>query len=108
MSGFFEKLLEEAQIETKQLPRAIEFHKRHGTEGVYEFYLNISEEDIVLNNIHGENVISQEQLDGSVKIEFLEPQRAVTPGQYAVLYVESDVFGKRRCLGGAVIESVIK
>lgn len=69
MSGFFEKLLEEAKIETKQLPRGIEFHKRYGTEGVYEFYLNISEEDIVLNNIHGENVISQEQLDGSVKIE---------------------------------------
>jgi tRNA-specific 2-thiouridylase len=38
--------------------------------------------------------------DGTVRIMFHEPQRAVTPGQYAVAY-EGE-----RCLGGAVIESV--
>jgi len=38
--------------------------------------------------------------DGSVQIAFERPQRAVTPGQYAVAY-EGE-----RCLGGAVIESV--
>src|SRR5579863_10082422 len=40
------------------------------------------------------------QPDGSVRLTFLEPQRAVTPGQYAVAY-DGD-----RCLGGAVIEAV--
>jgi tRNA-uridine 2-sulfurtransferase len=40
------------------------------------------------------------QPDGSVRLTFLEPQRAVTPGQYAVAY-DGD-----RCLGGAVIETV--
>jgi tRNA-specific 2-thiouridylase len=38
--------------------------------------------------------------DGTVHIVFEQPQRAVTPGQYAVAY-EGE-----RCLGGAVIESV--
>ncbi len=38
--------------------------------------------------------------DGSARIVFDEPQRAVTEGQYAVIY-DGD-----RCLGGAVIETV--
>jgi len=38
--------------------------------------------------------------DGGLGLHFDAPQRAVTPGQYAVLY-EGE-----RCLGGAVIESI--
>jgi tRNA-uridine 2-sulfurtransferase len=38
--------------------------------------------------------------DGTARIRFEQPQRAVTPGQFAVIYDGS------RCLGGAVIETV--
>ena len=42
-----------------------------------------------------------------VELSFYQPQRAVTPGQYVVLYQDQED-GNSICLGGAVIESVIK
>lgn len=41
------------------------------------------------------------QPDGSLIVDFEQPQRAVTPGQFAVLY-EAD-----RCVGGAMIEETL-
>jgi tRNA-uridine 2-sulfurtransferase len=49
---------------------------------------------------HDQEALLEPLPDGSMRIVFAQPQRAVTPGQYAVAY-EGE-----RCLGGAVIEDV--
>jgi tRNA-specific 2-thiouridylase len=48
-----------------------------------------------------QSAVFEPRPDGTARIVFDQPQRAVTPGQYAVVY-EGE-----RCLGGAVIETVI-
>ncbi len=50
----------------------------------------------------GEQPVTVKLEKDSMTIRFDEPQRAVTPGQYAVLYDGA------RCLGGGVINEVIK
>jgi len=47
-----------------------------------------------------------EVIEDKIKVTFYEKQRAVTPGQFVVLYKEQD--GESICLGGAVIDEVIK
>lgn len=55
----------------------------------------------------GEQKVHVTVHEDNLHIDFYESQRAVTPGQYAVLYTEYDG-ERRRCLGGAVIDKSTK
>jgi tRNA-specific 2-thiouridylase len=47
------------------------------------------------------------QEDGTaIKVTFTEPQRAPTPGQFAVFYLSSKEDKEGECLGGGVIENI--
>ena len=46
-------------------------------------------------------------VDDHIEVKFYEKQRAVTPGQYVVLY-KDDEYGNSVCVGGAVIDKVLK
>lgn len=42
---------------------------RYGEDSVYEFYLNISQKAVTLENLCGVNMLSGDRIDGSVMLE---------------------------------------
>ena len=69
MMPLFEQMLSNVGIETKELPENIEYHKRTGDEGTYEFYLNFSDKAQVLENVHGTDLVSGAKLEGKAEIQ---------------------------------------
>lgn len=54
-----------------------------------------------------QKVLVEKLPGGNLKIDFRDKQRAVTPGQFVVLYNSFDGTSEMECLGGAIIDKVI-
>ena len=63
------RLLKEADVNIRDIPVGIEYHKRIGENETFDFFLNVSSESIELSSISGMNVITGEQIQGSVVLK---------------------------------------
>ena len=68
LSEFIKGLLTESGIEVKDIPAGIEYHKRIGKEAAYEFYVNVTSDIIELTNVEGINLMTGNQISGSINL----------------------------------------
>ena len=69
MTQFFEILFKEAGIEKKEHPAGLEYHSRQTDKNIYEFYLNIGEEEITLENVKGINLMTGNKINHQVSLQ---------------------------------------
>ena len=68
LCGFLDMLISDAGIKTRELPSGIEWHRRIGKNATYDFYLNLSEQDVILSGLSGMDLVTGETIDGAVTI----------------------------------------
>ena len=68
MDGLFERLLDDAGIEYKRIPKGLEYHRRYSEESIFEFYLNTSDRDILISIPESKDVINNELVDGEISV----------------------------------------
>jgi beta-galactosidase len=64
-----DKIFAKTGIQDKMLPQGVEYHKRTGENNTFEFYLNYNTESVILQNIHGKDILTGEHLDGEVRLQ---------------------------------------
>lgn len=77
MVPLFEKMLKDADVAVKKMPQHVEYHKREGENGSYEFYLNLSQDTVTVENVKGFDMVSEKEVDG-----------VLTLGEYQVAVVK--------------------
>ena len=69
MTPLFEKMLNEAGIPIKKLPENVEYHMRSADGETYEFYLNCSEEPVMIPDVSGMDLITGAILQGELFLQ---------------------------------------
>lgn len=65
MRALFAQILSEAGIETKELS-GVEYHVRTAEDKTYEFYLNYSAEEKVIDGVTGKELLTEQAVDGTL------------------------------------------
>ena len=68
MDGLLGLLLTESGIEHKKLGAGVEYHKRYGKDSIFEFYLNTSDDEIMINIPKGEDLLNGGEVGGDIRI----------------------------------------
>lgn len=68
MRSLFEVMLSDAGITVKNLPDGVEYHERQGEDWAYEFYLNHGQEEAVIENVTGINLLTGEKINGTLSV----------------------------------------
>jgi len=68
MRELFEELLKTAGISVRRLPASVEYHVREGGGSQYEFYLNHSEETVMVKEVHGQDLVGDRYVDGELTL----------------------------------------
>ncbi len=69
---YVQKLLDKLGIDNRVLPEGVEYHERTKGEAKYEFYLNSSNEDVTIHDVHGYNMIKSTEIDGDIVLKTCE------------------------------------
>ncbi len=65
MHGLFEQILQDAGIETKEL-NGVEYHVRETEDKRYEFYLNYTDEEQVIEGVEGYELLSEQNVNANL------------------------------------------
>lgn len=82
-SGFLKEVLCSAGIDCTMVPAGVEYHCRYTEEVKYQFFLNMTEEEKIVENINGMELFSDSEISGILKLS-----------PYQVMIVKVNVGGK--------------
>ena len=68
MQNLFGRILKRAGVSIKRMPLGVECHTREADGKVYTFYLNCSEQEQSVSDVHGYDLITEKQIDGTLKL----------------------------------------
>ncbi|MCM1466943.1 MAG: Beta-galactosidase C-terminal domain, partial [Alistipes sp.] len=71
-------MLTAAGVGFTKLPKGVERHERTADGERYGFYFNFSDEEAVLENVRGREILSQKELSGELRLAPLEAAVVMT------------------------------